>query len=88
MCDKNPAELLKEELFYSPEHASYTCTDDEIRIADNFCIGYAEFLDRCKTEREAVAFTKALAEEEGFVPFDPSATYKAGYCHKQSQKKC
>lgn len=78
MCDKTPAEALKEELFYSPEHASYTCSDEEIRLADNFCIGYAEFLDRCKTEREAVDFTKALAEEKGFVPFDPTASYKSG----------
>ena len=78
MCEKNPAELLKEQLFYSPEHASYLCSDDEIKAADDFCVGYAEFLDKCKTEREAVAFTKALAEKEGFVPFDPAASYKAG----------
>ncbi len=78
MCDKTPAELLKDELFASNEHAAYTCDDDEIKVADNFCIGYAEFLDRCKTEREAVEFTKALAESEGFRPFDPAANYKAG----------
>ena len=88
MCDKTPAEALKEELFYSPEHASYICSDVEVKVADNFCIGYAEFLDRCKTEREAVAFTMALAEAEGFVPFDPTASYKAGdKVYYQNRKK-
>ena len=62
MCDKTQAELLKEELFYSSSHASYTCGDDEIAVADDFCEGYKDFLDNCKTEREAVVFAKALAE--------------------------
>ena len=33
MCEKTQAELLKEELFYSAQHASYTCEDDEIAVA-------------------------------------------------------
>lgn len=78
MSEKTQAEILKEELFYSPEHAAYTCEEGEIEKADSFCEGYMKFLDACKTEREAVVYTKALAEKEGFVPFDPKASYKAG----------
>lgn len=78
MSEKTQADILKEELFYSPEHAAYTCEDGEIEKADKFCEGYMKFLDACKTEREATAYTKALAEKEGFVPFDPKASYKAG----------
>ena len=78
MSEKTKADILKEELFYSPEHAAYSCEEGEIEKADKFCEGYMKFLDACKTEREAVAYTKALAEKEGFKPFDPQASYKAG----------
>ena len=78
MSEKTQAEILKEELFYSPDHASYVCEDDEIAQADSFCEGYKKFLDACKTEREAAAFVLDLAKKEGYVEFDPNATYKAG----------
>ena len=78
MSEKTQAEILKEELFYAPEHASYLCDEAEIAQADEFCEGYKAFLDNCKTEREAAAYVTALAEKEGYVPFDSKATYKAG----------
>ncbi len=78
MSEKTQAEILKEELFYSPEHAAYSCEEGEIEKADKFCEGYMKFLDACKTEREAVIYTKELAEKEGFRPFDPKASYRAG----------
>ena len=78
MSEKTQAEILKEELFYSPEHAAYTCENGEIETADAFCEGYKDFLNKCKTEREAAAYVKALAKEKGYVPFDPKASYKAG----------
>ena len=78
MSEKTQAEILKEELFYSPDHASYLCDDAEIALADEFCEGYKAFLDNCKTEREAAAYVTALAEKEGYVPFDSKASYKAG----------
>ncbi len=78
MSEKTQVELLKEKLFAENEHAAYTCEDGEIEAADAFCEGYKTYLDNSKTEREAVAYTKALAEKEGFVPFDPKAFYKAG----------
>lgn len=78
MSEKTQAEILKEELFYAPEHVSYLCDRDEIAQADAFCEGYKKFLDSCKTEREAAAYVAALAEKEGYVPFDAKASYKAG----------
>ena len=78
MSEKTQAEILKEELFYAPDHASYLCDEAEIAQADEFCEGYKKFLDNCKTEREAAAYVTALAEKEGYVPFDSKATYKAG----------
>ncbi len=78
MSEKTKAEMLKEELFYSPEHAAYTCEEGEIEAADSFCEGYKDFLNKCKTEREAASYVKALAEEKGYALFDPNASYKAG----------
>lgn len=78
MSEKTQAEILKEKLFAENANAAYTCEDGEIEAADAFCEGYKTFLNECKTEREAVAYTKALAEKEGFRPFDPKASYKAG----------
>ncbi len=78
MSEKTQAEILKEELFYSSEHASYTCSDEEIAQADAFCEEYKNFLNKCKTEREAASYVKELAEKNGYAPFDPKATYKAG----------
>lgn len=78
MCEKNCADALKEELFYSPTHAAFTCEDGEIETADAFCADYIDFLNRCKTERETVAYVRELAEKNGFAPFDPKASYKAG----------
>ncbi len=78
MSEKTQAEILKEQLFYSPDHAAYVCDDEEIAQADAFCEGYKKFLDACKTEREAAAFVLDLAKKEGYVEFDPNATYKAG----------
>lgn len=78
MCEKTPADALKDELFYSPEHAAFTCEDGEIETADSFCGDYIDFLNRCKTEREVAAYVKTLAEENGFIPFDPDGSYEPG----------
>ena len=77
MSEKNEFEVLKEKLFMDPKPA--VCTmGDEISLADEFCEGYKEFLDECKTERKAVKYTVDLAVANGFEEFDPHADYVAG----------
>ena len=76
--EKTAAELLKEKLSYNPENGAKKLPIGEIAAADAYCEGYKAFLDRAKTEREAVNEAIAMAEKEGFVPFDPNATLKAG----------
>ncbi len=56
----------------------YRLTDEEVKLADDFCEGYKVFLDESKTERECVSFAIKAAEDKGFVPYDFNATYKAG----------
>lgn len=75
---KTEAQLLKEQLFYSPKNAGEKLADDEWEKADLFCEGYKKFLDMAKTEREAVEIAISMAREKGFKAFDPKVKYKAG----------
>jgi aspartyl aminopeptidase len=75
---KTEAEMLKENLFYSPKHANYVCDEKEIAKADRFCDDYIKFLNECRTEREAAAFAIAAAEKNGYAKFNPAKKYKAG----------
>ena len=68
--EKSAAEKLAAELCYKPEEAWKVLDDAAIRQADDYCERYKAFLDRAKTEREAVAEAIRQAEEAGFVPFD------------------
>ncbi|MBQ8210765.1 MAG: aminopeptidase [Clostridia bacterium] len=76
--DKTQIDNLKEKLFYNPKHASEVMSDNEIETADGFCEGYKDFLDKSKTEREAVDTIISLAETNGFVQFIPGEKYNAG----------
>ena len=76
--EKSVAEKLAAELCYRPEEAWKVLDDAAIRQADDYCERYKAFLDRAKTEREAVAEAIRQAEEAGFVPFDRHKPLKAG----------
>ena len=78
MSKKTQEEILKEELFYTPKNAYYVCDDKEIAKVGKFCEGYIDFLNACRTEREANAFVKALAKKNGYTEFNPKGKYKAG----------
>ncbi len=76
--EKTAAELLKEKLSYKPENGSKILSLEEIAAADAYCENYKAFLDKAKTEREAVKTVVAMAEKEGFVPFTADMTLKTG----------
>ena len=76
--EKTAAELLKEKLSYKPENGSKQLPIEEIAAADAYCEDYKAFLDKAKTEREAVIAAIEMAEAAGFVPFDANAPLKAG----------
>ena len=78
MSEKSKTEQLKKELTYSPSHAKYTLTDAEIKKGDKFCEDYIDFLNKCRTEREANAYVKALCLSNGYKEYDPKKSYKAG----------
>ncbi len=75
---KTAGELLAEQLLENPKNAGELMSDEEIAAADSFCEGYKQFLNKGKTEREACTEAVRLAEEAGFVPYDPQREYSAG----------
>lgn len=79
IMDKNSVgNTLKEKLFLERKNGGLLLDDAELAKADAFCEDYKAFLDASKTEREAVEYTIALAEKNGFVPFEYKKRYQAG----------
>lgn len=76
--EKTKAALLKEALFLDKKNGVSTLEPSQIKAADTFCEPYKTFLDQAKTEREAVQTAVGLAEQAGFVQFDPDKRYSAG----------
>ncbi len=70
--------MNKEALTYSKTNFYDKCDEKEIRTAYDYCIGYCDFMDNSKTEREAVKTSIALAEKNGYKPYSFGMTIKAG----------
>ncbi len=72
------SDTMREKLFYAPKNA-YTRIDEQTRRAiHNFAEGYKAFLDKSKTERDAVMSVTELAEAHGFVPYGREMKLSAG----------
>ena len=78
MSANTPGEELKEKLLYTPKNLSEKMTPEEKDAAEAFSVPYKEFLDRAKTEREAVAVMVEMLEGAGYRPFVPGTSYPAG----------
>ena len=69
---------LREQLFFQPKNG-YDRIDTQERLAlEKYCAGYMRFLDDARTEREAVNLTIQMAEERGFVPYEPGMALEPG----------
>lgn len=75
---KSKAEQLKEKILVKKESGAAKISADETKKADSFCEEYKNFLNKSKTEREAVAYAVKAAKKAGFVEFDYTKKYKAG----------
>lgn len=71
------AEKLSKELLFSYKHVAKE-DKKEFKKSDEFAIGYKEFLDKAKTEREFVTLAKKMLTEAGYKEFDIAKKYKAG----------
>ncbi len=76
--EKSVGKQLEEKLLIKRSNGLLKVEASETELADAFCEGYMKFLDDAKTEREAVTASIALAEANGFMPYDPNRKYSAG----------
>ena len=71
-------EELRESLTAVNKNGYTRITAQQREEMESYCKRYAAFLDECKTEREATAWTVAEAEKLGFKPFTPGMAANPG----------
>ena len=47
--EKTEVDRLREELLINRKNGFFSVTDEQLKEADEYCEGYKEFLDLCKT---------------------------------------
>lgn len=76
--EKSVGMALQDKLLTNRKSGLLRVGPDELAKADSFCEGYMKFLDDAKTEREAVTTAIALAEANGFMPYEVGRVYSPG----------
>ncbi len=66
------------DLLYSKTNFYEKSNESEIKAAYDYCVGYCDYMDNSKTEREAVKTSIALAEANGYKPYAFGMKIKAG----------
>ena len=71
-------EELREALLASPKNGYATLTAEQRTEMEAYCKRYSAFMDACKTEREATAWTVTVAEKHGFKAIVPGEKLQPG----------
>ena len=71
-------EELRQSLLANPKNGYETLTAQQREEMERYAAGYTAFLDACKTEREATAWTAAEAEKHGFQALTPGMSLNPG----------
>ena len=69
---------LRQSLLATPQNGYARISAEQRAEMEDYCKRYMAFMDACKTEREATAWTSALAEAKGFKPLIPGMDAKPG----------
>ncbi|MBO5305747.1 MAG: aminopeptidase [Clostridia bacterium] len=69
---------MNNELIYQKKNFYEVFGKTEKKAAHEYAVGYTEFLDKAKTEREAVSSAIDMAQKNGFVPYSFGMALKAG----------
>lgn len=88
VTEENKTKELKDKLFMKKKNSGLIMSDAEIKAADKFGEGYKTFLDKAKTEREAVKTAIEIVSKAGFTEFDRNKKYKAGdrvFCNNRGK---
>ncbi len=75
---KMTTDELRDSLLYEPKNGYTRLSDAQRGEMEDYCRRYANFMDACKTEREASAWTADAAKEHGFRPLTAGMSLKAG----------
>lgn len=75
---KLSAKELGENILLQRKNGGLVYSEAEITKVEKYCEGYKEYLDKSKTEREAVITSIEMAEKRGFVEYEYGKKYKAG----------
>ena len=79
MSEKNSEyKALKKKLCYERKNGGKILTDKELKLCEEFSVGYKDYLNKAKTERENVSFVLKEAQKQGFVQFDKNHKYNPG----------
>ncbi len=76
--ERSFGEQLKEKLLRNQKSIGEAVSDEEIADAGSFCEGYKDFLNECKTEREAVEYMTSFLKKNGFSEFECDKQYTGG----------
>ena len=71
-------EELRESLLAAPKNGFARITAEQKEEMNAYCKRYMDFMDECKTEREATTWAVREAEKYGFKPFVPGMDAKPG----------
>ena len=71
-------EELRESLLSAPKNGYTALTAQQREEMESYCKRYAAFMDACKTEREATAWTIDIAEKHGFKALQPGMRLQPG----------
>ena len=69
---------MRTSLFYEQKNGYDLIGTEERKTLEDYCLGYMAFLNASRTEREAVNNAIAMAEERGFVAYEPGMELRPG----------
>ena len=69
---------MRNSLFYEQKNGYDLIGTEERKTLEDYCLGYMAFLNSSRTEREAVNNAIAMAEERGFVAYEPGMELRPG----------
>ena len=69
---------MRNSLFYEQKNGYDLIGTEERKTLEDYCLGYMAFLNSSRTEREAVNNAIVMAEERGFVAYEPGMELRPG----------
>ena len=69
---------MRTSLFYEQKNGYDLIGTQERKTLEDYCLGYMAFLNNSRTEREAVNNAITMAEERGFVAYEPGMELRPG----------